>query len=218
MKPKISKEVQALLVKNNQGIKLDIGGGGNPQPGFINIDYRAIKGKVDIVANLEQFPWPLPDDSVSLAIASHVLEHITPHGGDTRTAQLIKLLLKKKIVSQKEIDEWVGEIEPGPLFMRFMDEIWRILKPHGQFMIVVPYAMSSGYAQDPTHVNMINETTMSYFDPMEPRANGILWGIYKPKPWAIEVNVWDVNGNMEIVLRKRPVKVDEKYEYAKPTK
>lgn len=211
MKPKIPTKVQELIKSHAQGIRLDIGGGGNPQPNFVNIDYRDIEGKVDIVWNLEQFPWPLPDESVSLAIASHVLEHITPHGGDTRTAQLIKLLLKKKVVSQTEIDEWVGEIEPGPLFMRFMDEVWRIMKPDGQFMIAVPYATSTGYGQDPTHVNMINENTMLYFDPVEPRANGVLYGIYKPKPWRIEVNTWDVTGNMEIVLRKRPLRKDGKY-------
>lgn len=62
------------------GIRLDIGGGANPQPGFVNIDYRSLTG-VDIVHNLEETPWPLDDESVLVAVSSHVLEHINPHAG-----------------------------------------------------------------------------------------------------------------------------------------
>lgn len=68
------------LLKEKSGIRLDIGGGGNPQKGFVNIDYRPLK-QVDIVHNLEEFPWPLPDECVTVAICSHVVEHINPHGG-----------------------------------------------------------------------------------------------------------------------------------------
>lgn len=210
MKSKTSKEVQALLKKNAQGIKLDIGGGGNPQPGFVNIDFRPLP-TVDIVWNLELFPWPIPDESVSIAIASHLLEHISPTAPDAMASQLIKLLLKKKVLTPAEVSEWIGEVEPGPLFMRFMDEVWRIMKPDGQFMIAVPYAESVGFAQDPTHINMINENTMLYFDPVEPRAQGVLYNIYKPKPWRVEVNTYDLTGNMEIVLRKRPFRKDGVY-------
>ncbi len=76
----LSPKVMALLKKNNQGIKLDLGGGGNPQPGFVNIDVRKLP-EVDIVHDLEKLPWPLPDESVGFMIASHVLEHIDPAQG-----------------------------------------------------------------------------------------------------------------------------------------
>lgn len=68
------------ILKEKGGIRLDIGGGGNPQEGFVNIDYRGVPG-VDIVHNLEKFPWPLPDECVSVAVCSHVVEHINPAGG-----------------------------------------------------------------------------------------------------------------------------------------
>lgn len=160
-------EIAEILKRHEQGIKLDIGCGANKQPGFVGIDNRKLPG-VDIVQDVEKFPWPLPDRCANLAVASHLVEHIDPHGG---------------------------------VFLRFMDEVWRILKYGGQFMIATPYAGSHGYFQDPTHCNPCNEATWAYFDPLE--ADGILYKIYKPKPWKIEINTWHVNGNMEIVLSKR---------------
>lgn len=67
-------------LEKKTGIRLDVGGGANPQPGFVNMDYRKLPG-VDIVHNLEKFPWPLKDESVLIATASHVIEHINPAGG-----------------------------------------------------------------------------------------------------------------------------------------
>lgn len=42
-----------------------------------------------------------------------------------------------------------------------------------------------------------NEATAFYFDPKQ-----FLYSIYKPKPWKIISNVWNSNGNIEIVLEK----------------
>lgn len=161
--------IKKLLRDSNLGVKLDIGCGSNKQEGgFIGIDIRPLPG-VDIVQDLEKFPWPLPDNCASLAVSSHVIEHINPARG---------------------------------IFLQFMDEVWRILKPGGRFVIAVPYAGSQGYWQDPTHCNGCNEVTWAYFDPMD--LSG-LYNIYKPKPWRIVPNSlnWAVNGNMEVILEKR---------------
>lgn len=66
------------LLKSNSGIRLDLGGGGNPQPGFVNMDVRDLP-TVDIVHDFTDFPWPLPDECVILAVASHLIEHIPRH-------------------------------------------------------------------------------------------------------------------------------------------
>lgn len=195
-----------LLKKNQQGIKIDLGCGAAKQPGFVGLDNRPLPG-VDIVQDLELFPWALPDECASLVMSSHLMEHIDPHSPDARIAPLIKLLLKKKLVTPKEIAATVGEIEPGPLFMRFLDEIWRVLKPGGQYMASMPYATSAGFYQDPTHINHINEHTFAYFDPIA--GGGVLYNIYKPKPWAISSCSFSVNGNMEVLLTKR--KIDKSY-------
>lgn len=143
---------------------LDLGCGENRNPRFIGIDKRKLPG-VDIVHDLEVFPWPLPDDCCISVVASHLVEHIKP---------------------------W--------LTVQFFDEVWRITKPGGKFAISTPYAGSVGYWQDPNHCNGFIPETFQYFDPDFP-----LYQIYKPKPWKIETGfpVWNITGNLEVVLIKK---------------
>ena len=72
----MTKDIAALLKKKG-GINLDLGCGGNKQPGFVGIDIRKLDG-VDIVHDLEKFPYPLPDNCCLNVVASHLIEHIKP--------------------------------------------------------------------------------------------------------------------------------------------
>jgi len=200
-------EVQEILAKYPV-VKLDIGCGQNKQNGFVGIDYESFPG-VDIVHDVEVFPWPLPDECADVAVTSHLLEHLNPHHGDGRVHNLLRLLLDKGLITPEETDEYIGELNPGPRFMRFMDEVWRVLKPGAQFASVFPYAGSPGYWQDPTHVNGINNMTFWYFDPEEPHIGASLYSFYKPKPWKIVRSLGSKGGNLEIVLEKR----EDKPEY-----
>lgn len=205
----------AKAIEDKRFYKIDIGCGDNKQgPDWVGMDYRKFPG-VDIVQDITMFPWKgIPDNKFDLAVTSHVIEHINPAPVDPRITGLAKLLLSKKLVTSKEMDEFVGEIAPGPIFMRFMDEVWRILKPGGEFLCGLPYAGSIGYFQDPSHVNPCNEVTWEYFDPKGPRTDGAFWNIYKPKPWKIKLQsfTWNILGNIEIVLIKRALNKDNKYE------
>lgn len=201
MPKQIPKNIQQLI-DEKQGIKLELGGGDNPNPGFVNIDILPLP-KVDIVWDLERTPWPLPDECALQVVASHVLEHINPHSGDKRLQGLVELLVAKKVFTIDEANEYMGL--PGPAFINVMNEIWRVLKPKGQFAAVVPHAESHGYAQDPTHISMINETTYHYFDP-DPEGANIgqqLYGFYRPKPFKIVRQYFNQQGNLEILLEKR---------------
>ena len=156
-----------------QGVRLDIGCGGNKQESFVGLDARDLSG-VDIVHDVNEYPWPLPDECVLVAIASHLVEHIPPHNFG---------------------------------FVNFMNEVWRIMKPGGEFAIVTPHGFSSGYLQDPTHCNPCNEATWAYFDPDQ--TEGVLYSIYKPKPWRIKHLTWNPSANMEVVLVKRQLNGNE---------
>ena len=59
------------------GVNLDLGSSDHKQPGFCGVDRRAVEN-LDFVWDLEQFPWPFPDNCVDQMLASHLLEHIVP--------------------------------------------------------------------------------------------------------------------------------------------
>lgn len=56
----------------NGKLKVDVGGGLNPRPGYITMDIRET---ADIQADLNG-PWPLEDNSVGVLNLSHVIEHL----------------------------------------------------------------------------------------------------------------------------------------------
>ena len=54
---------------------LDIGCGSDKAEGSVGIDIHQFEG-VDIVHNLDIFPWPIEDNTFDKIICSHVVEHI----------------------------------------------------------------------------------------------------------------------------------------------
>jgi hypothetical protein len=63
----------------NEEVKLNLGCGKNHKNGYINVDKY---GEPDIRHDLELFPWPWEDSSISEIVLNHVLEHL---GQDTET-------------------------------------------------------------------------------------------------------------------------------------
>ncbi len=76
--PRLKREdVEREIIEAKLGISLDLGCGANKHPGFVGLDVRDLPG-VDIVHDLNVYPWPLPDESVNRITCSHVVEHIPP--------------------------------------------------------------------------------------------------------------------------------------------
>lgn len=75
--PRLPTSVRALL-KQKQAVRLDLGCGHTKnEGGFIGIDKRKTPA-VDIVHDLETFPWPLPDNCAVEVVMSHFWEHLKP--------------------------------------------------------------------------------------------------------------------------------------------
>ncbi len=63
------------LVKGLNIMKLDIGCGKNKHEGYIGVDKEKFDC-VDILHNLNNFPWPFNDNSVSEVLCHNILEHL----------------------------------------------------------------------------------------------------------------------------------------------
>lgn len=123
---KTKKTTKSKKINFPTPFNLDIACGQNKAPGFFGIDIAKAEA-VDMVYDLEKFPWPIPDNSVDQAVCSHYIEH---------TKDIIK----------------------------FMNEVWRILKPGATIIIRAPYYNSIRAWQDPTHTRAISEATFLYYN------------------------------------------------------
>jgi hypothetical protein len=74
-----TKKAITALIENKGGIRLDVGAGRFPEPGFVGMDVRDFPDLDYIQHDFNVFPWPLPDECVIQALARHVVEHIPPH-------------------------------------------------------------------------------------------------------------------------------------------
>jgi len=57
-------------------MRLNIGCGGKPSEGWVNVDHHPLPG-VDVIHDLDVFPWPFENETASQILASHVFEHVT---------------------------------------------------------------------------------------------------------------------------------------------
>lgn len=118
-------------------MKLDLACGDNKMfKDFIGVD-KVKTSSVDIVHDLNVYPWPFEDGSVDEVYCSHYVEHI-PH-------------------DVKNGDERDGLIQ-------FMDELHRVLKLGGQATIIAPYYKSQRAFGDPTHQRFIGDLTFPYYN------------------------------------------------------
>lgn len=115
-------------------IKINLGAGSEPTPGWINTDWLEMPG-IDRVFNLLEYPWPFESNSAHEIKAIDVLEHMPNFTADNKS----------------------GAIE-------FVKECWRILKPGGLLTIQVPHWQSPNCWIDLTHVRGFDKRSMDYFD------------------------------------------------------
>ena len=74
---KINKKIEHLL-KSKSSVNISLGGASIESKNYINVDIKPGLD-IDVVHDLETYPWPFPDNCADLLVASHIVEHIDPH-------------------------------------------------------------------------------------------------------------------------------------------
>jgi SAM-dependent methyltransferase len=64
--------------------KINLGSGGRPLKGYINIDISASAPQVDLLHDLNELPWPIKSESVDEIVMSHCIEHLEDHNAAMR--------------------------------------------------------------------------------------------------------------------------------------
>jgi len=72
-----TSDAVSVIIEQNRFINLDLGCGDNKQPNFVGMDKRPL-ASVDIVHDIEVFPYPIQDEICNTIVGSHIIEHIKP--------------------------------------------------------------------------------------------------------------------------------------------
>ena len=142
-------------------LKLDLACGDHKREGFIGIDIAETES-VDHVLDLRVFPWPIESESAEEINCSHYIEHIKH---DNVALDLKQILDKSNSFEEfKENINTQDFLAPQDGFIKFINEVYRILKPGGKVHLEAPYWSSIRQVGDPTHVRPICESTLWYLD------------------------------------------------------
>jgi len=80
MKVQHNGDLREQYLRKSGQLWLDAGCGHHKTEGAVGMDRRRIEG-IDVVHDIEDFPWPFADEMFDRVIMSHVIEHINPKYG-----------------------------------------------------------------------------------------------------------------------------------------
>jgi predicted SAM-dependent methyltransferase len=209
--------------------KLNLACGQNKGEGFFGIDVVKTEA-TDAVIDLEKYPWDIESESAEEIFCSHYVEHINH---DSVMKNLIEALanantfdsFKKQLLSKVDYinRSFTDPFMPSEGLFKFMDEVYRILKPQGKVTIIAPYYSSMRAFQDPTHKRSICEVTFMYFNKNWRDMNRLdhyqvkcdydfTYGYDMPDEWKVKheearafaiAHYWNIVNDIQVVLTKR---------------
>ena len=113
-------------------LKLNLGSGGRPLEGYVNVDVNSRAPRVDIVHDLNDYPWPFEGDSVDEIIMDQALEHLMDRN---RAMKEMHRILKRGGTAKLVVPHFTWQYA-------FMDPTHRHFFAYGTFSY---YARDCGY-------------------------------------------------------------------------
>lgn len=144
--------------KINIVTKLDIGCGANKQLGFTGIDIVSIEG-VDIVHDLEKYPWPIKANSIEEVFSSHVIEHIKDlFKFFDELYRIMKVGAKATFIapyySSIRSMQDPSHIRPiSEATFLYANKGWRVANKLDHYPVKADFDFAYGYSMDPTWAN-----------------------------------------------------------------
>lgn len=142
-------------------LKLDLACGNNKIEGYTGVDVAALES-VDVVHDLNEYPWPFEENSVDEVHCAHYIEHIKHDN--------VALDLRKIVNESNSFEEFKIKVNeesffrPKDGFIKFMNELYRIMKPGSKATLIAPYYSAMGSFGDPTHTRGICDFTAYYYN------------------------------------------------------
>jgi predicted SAM-dependent methyltransferase len=88
-------------------MKLNLGSGGKPLSGYMNVDKNPKAPAVDVICDLDRYPWPFRDESADEIVMAHCLEHLADHN---RAMKEIHRILVKGGVAKIEVPHFTWQL------------------------------------------------------------------------------------------------------------
>jgi SAM-dependent methyltransferase len=88
-------------------MKLNLGSGGKPLSGYMNVDKNPRAPAVDVICDLDRYPWPFRDESAHEIVMAHCLEHLVDHN---RGVKEIHRILVKGGVAKIEVPHFTWQL------------------------------------------------------------------------------------------------------------
>ena len=129
-------------------MRVNLGCGGKARDGWVNVDHHPLPG-VDVVCDVDVFPWPFEDESCEHVLAEHLFEHVRqpvefvlecwrilePGGLLTVTCphwtseNAFTDPTHVRFVTDRTFDYWCdGETLNGPLGAQFLGDVYKFRK------------------------------------------------------------------------------------------
>ena len=113
-------------------LKVNLGSGGRPKAGYLNVDANPRAPGVDLVQDLNDYPWPFDAESVDELVMEHCLEHLLDRN---RAMKEIHRIMRVKGVARIAVPHFTWQLA-------YTDPTHRHFFAYGTFAY---YARDCGY-------------------------------------------------------------------------